>query len=224
MDFKAPTAQKSSKLGNTPLITLNISHSCHWASLWIPITFNFLDSLCSQANFANSSQFSRLILGENNQDSRWKLSLSHCGLRRRGASTHEEWLTFVQLCPSSKSHCICFYIGHISWGELTTCWVNPWERVRHTQRLVKTKRLVETLALLWMYEHHSTTRTHTHTLATCCLFSTVPPQTAAERLFTTTPLVFIWLSCFFCLLFRQTLNALISLDFCFFIFLHLVAD
>ncbi len=59
-------------------------------------------------------------------------------------------------------------------------------------RLVK--RLVETLPCC-----ECMNITQPHMLATCCPFFTVPPQTAAERLFNTILLVLIWVA-FFCFL------------------------
>ena len=116
-------------------------------------------------------------------DSRWKLS--HCGFRR-GVLTHENG---SHLSTSALRETVLLYpFSWITFLRQVNNRDEPESKwgTRLAQRLVETLPCCECMNI-----------TRPHMLATCYLFFTVPPQTAAERLFNTFLLVLIWPSCIF---------------------------
>lgn len=132
--------------------------------------------------------------------------LSHCGLRR-GVLTHGS--SSDQKKEEEKKKPLSAFVYHISEARITATmvWLTP-ER-NWGARLVKQRWK------LCLVVNVRTSLDHTH--ARNVLFFTVPPQTAAQRLFNTILLILIWMIFFFLLsLLRQTWHIYICL--------HLVAD
>lgn len=126
-------------------------------------------------------------------DSTWK-SVS-LWLEKRYVDT-KEWFTFVQLWSLSKSY--YFHLSHF-WGKLTTK-MNLGAAEAHALQNNWWKLCL--VVNVWTSLNH--------TCSCYVLFITVPPLTAAERLFNTTSSD--WVACF--VLFWQILD----------VFFHLVAN